>query len=134
MEKILERLKEITSYYSFGRILGYIAFKETIGIEKQLVHGQMSSIERLISNEIDFLVGMWMTNVVIDKSWPINQDDNIMSEVYVLMNDLHNAYGYATALGSQLLKRFSMKAIWVMIGNLQILLKRNTTILLLSKS
>lgn len=33
MEKILERLKEITSYYSFGRILGYIAFKETIGIE-----------------------------------------------------------------------------------------------------
>ena len=56
MEKILERLKEITSYYSFGRILGYIAFKETIGIEKQLVHGQTSSIERLISNEIDCLV------------------------------------------------------------------------------
>ena len=80
MEKILERLKEITSYYSFGRILGYIAFKETIGIEKQFVHGQTSSIERLISNEIDFLVGMWMTNVVIDKSWPINQDDNIMSD------------------------------------------------------
>ena len=39
MVKILDRLKEITSYYSFGRILGYIAFKETIGIEKQLVHG-----------------------------------------------------------------------------------------------
>lgn len=106
MEKILERLKEITSYYSFGRILGYIAFKETIGIEKQLVHGQTSSIERLISNEIDFLVGMWMTNVVIDKSWPINQDDNIMSEVYVLMNDLHNAYGYATDLGSQFIETF----------------------------
>ena len=51
MEKILERLKDITSYYSFGRIRGYIAFMETIGIEEQLLHGQTSSIERLISND-----------------------------------------------------------------------------------
>lgn len=106
MAEILERLKEITSYFSFGRILGYISFRETVGIEKQLVHGQEPSIERLISNEIDFLAGMWMTNVVIDKSWPINQDDNIMAEVYVLMNDLHNKYGYATDLRSQFIETF----------------------------
>lgn len=106
MTEILERLKEITSYYSFGRILGYIAFRETIGIEKQLVHGQESSKERLISNEIDFLAGMWMTNVVIDKNWPIEQDDRIMSEVYILMNDLHNEYGYATDLESQFVETF----------------------------
>lgn len=106
MAKILERLKEITSYYSFGRILGYIAFKETIGIKIQLVHGQESNKERLISNEIDFLAGMWMTNVVIDKNWPINQDDNIMSEVYDLMDDLHNEYGDATDLGSQFVETF----------------------------
>lgn len=54
MIETLERLKEITSYYSFGRILGYIAFKETIGIDKQLVHEQESNANRLISNEIDF--------------------------------------------------------------------------------
>lgn len=106
MVKILDRLKEITSYYSFGRILGYIAFKETIGIEKQLVHGQESNKERLILNEIDFLAGMWITNVVTDKNWPISQDVNIISEVYALMNDLHNEYNYAADLENQFVETF----------------------------
>ena len=38
--EIITRLNEITSYFSFGRILGYISFFETVGIESQLKHGQ----------------------------------------------------------------------------------------------
>lgn len=106
MIETLERLKEITSYYSFGRILGYIAFKETIGIDKQLVHEQESNANRLISNEIDFLAGMWLTNVVVDKNWSIDIDDKVMLEVYVLMDKLHNEYANDSNLSHQFVETF----------------------------
>lgn len=54
--EIITRLNEITSYFSFGRILGYISFFETVGIESQLKHGQESNRDRLLSTEIDFYV------------------------------------------------------------------------------
>lgn len=52
--EIITRLNEITSYFLFGRILGYISFFETMGIESLLKHGQESNSDRLLSTEIDF--------------------------------------------------------------------------------
>lgn len=91
-ERIIARLNEITSYFSFGRLLGYISFFDTIGIDAQLKHSQKSNRERLISSEIDFLTGLWLQNVDLEKSWGICEDDNILNEVYGLMDDLHITY------------------------------------------
>lgn len=91
-ERIIVRLNEITSYFSFGRLLGYISFFDTIGIDAQLKHSQKSNRERLISSEIDFLTGLWLQNVDLKKSWDICDDDNILNEVYGLMDDLHTTY------------------------------------------
>lgn len=91
-ERIIARLNEITSYFSFGRLLGYISFFNTIGIDAQLKHSQKSNRERLISSEIDFLTGLWLQNVDLKKSWDVCDDDNILNEVYCLMDDLHTTY------------------------------------------
>lgn len=91
-EQIIARLNEITSYFSFGRLLGYISFFDTIGIDAQLKHSQKSNRERLILSEIDFLTGLWLQNVNLEKSWDICDDDNILNEVYGLMDDLHTTY------------------------------------------
>ena len=91
-EQIITRLNEITSYFSFGRLLGYISFFNTIGIDAQLKHSQKSNRERLISSEIDFLTGLWLQNVDLKKSWDVCDDDNILNEVYCLMDDLHTTY------------------------------------------
>ena len=91
-ERIIARLNEITSYFSFGRLLGYISFFDTIGIDAQLKHSQKSNRERLISSEIDFLTGLWLQNVDLKKSWDVCDDDNILNEVYCLMDDLHTTY------------------------------------------
>lgn len=90
--EIIARLNEITSYFSFGRILGYISFFETVGIESQLKHGQESNRDRLLSTEIDFLCGLWLQNVNLAKNWDIIKDEEIRKEVYGLMDDLHNLY------------------------------------------
>lgn len=90
--EIITRLNEITSYFSFGRILGYISFFETVGIESQLKHGQESNRDRLLSTEIDFLCGLWLQNVNLAKNWDIIKDEEIRKEVYGLMDDLHNLY------------------------------------------
>lgn len=91
-EQIIAHLNEITSHFSFGRLLGYISYKETIGIDAQLKNCQKPNRERLISSEIDFLTGLWLQNVDLKKSWDICDDDNILKEVYCLMNDLHTTY------------------------------------------
>lgn len=90
--EIIARLNEITSFFSFGRILGYISFFETVGIERQLKHGQESNRDRLLSTEIDFLCGLWLQNVNLAKNWDIIKDEEIRKEVYGLMDDLHNLY------------------------------------------
>lgn len=46
--EIYDRLNELSSYFSFGRVLGYIAFFETIGIESQLKHGQDANKDRML--------------------------------------------------------------------------------------
>ena len=91
-ETIIDRLNAITSYYSFGRILGYIAFNEGIGIKAQLENGQKKNNERLITAEIRFLAGLWVQNVDTTKSLDITHDEKIIAEVYNLMDKLHNIY------------------------------------------
>lgn len=93
--EILERLNVITSYFSFGRVLGYIEFKEEVGIENQLINEQKSNRERLISNEIKFLAALWLQNVDIKKRFAPTEDDCFIDEVYYLMNELHLKYAHS---------------------------------------
>ena len=79
--EIYDRLNELSSYFSFGRVLGYIAFFETIGIESQLKHGQDANKDRMLSSELNFLAGLWIQNVVLDKTWDITLDDDFTREV-----------------------------------------------------
>ena len=85
--EIYDRLNELSSYFSFGRVLGYIAFFETIGIESQLKHGQDANKDRMLSSELNFLAGLWIQNVVLDKTWDITLDDDFTREVYKLMDE-----------------------------------------------
>lgn len=64
--EIYNRLNELSSYFSFGRVLGYIAFFETIGIDYQLQHGQDANKDRMLSSELNFLTGLWIQNVVLN--------------------------------------------------------------------
>lgn len=89
---IIARLNEITSFFSFGRILGKISLNEIVGIERQLKHGQEANRKRLISTEIDFLCGLWLQNINLSKHWDFIQDQKIMDEVYDLMDDFHISY------------------------------------------
>ena len=124
--EIYDRLNELSSFFSFGRVLGYIAFSETMGIDYQLKHGQDTNSDRMLSSELNFLAGLWMQNVVLDKTWDIKFDDNFTREVYKLMDDLHSTFLKKTIYQLNMLRRFFTKVIWLMIGNMSILLKKNT--------
>ena len=103
-QDIFKRLNEITSYFSFGRILGYISFQETIGLDNFLKRSLLCNAERLITSERSLLVGLWMHNVKLDKQWPIGEDDAYLKEIYSLMNELHSLYkpSYFIPLNQQL--------------------------------
>lgn len=90
--EIIGRLEEITSYYSFGRILGYIRFKESNNPKEQLARNLLPNSERLINTEISFLAGLWIYNVNLTKNWDIKEDVLFLHEVYQLMNELHLFY------------------------------------------
>ena len=75
-KEIYNRLNELSSYFSFGRVLGYIAFFETVGIEYQLKHGQDANKDRMLSSELNFLIVLWIQNVVLEKTWDIKLDDD----------------------------------------------------------
>ena len=104
--EIYDRLNELSSYFSFGRVLGYIAFFETIGIDYQLKHGQDANRDRMLSSELNFLAGLWMQNVVLDKAWDIKLDDDITREVYKLMDDLHSTFHKKNDLSTQYVEAF----------------------------
>lgn len=104
--EIYDRLNELSSYFSFGRVLGYIAFFETIGIESQLKHGQDANKDRMLSSELNFLAGLWIQNVVLDKTWDITLDDDFTREVYKLMDDLHSLYLQKNDLSNQFVEVF----------------------------
>lgn len=123
--EIYDRLNELSSYFSFGRVLGYIAFFETIGIDYQLKHGQDANSDRMLSSELNFLAGLWMQNVVLDKNWNITLDDDYTREVYKLMVIYIICFLKKMILLISLLRCFSTKGIWRMIGNTPILLKKS---------
>lgn len=104
--EIYNRLNELSSYFSFGRVLGYIAFFETIGIDYQLQHGQDANEDRMISSELNFLTGLWIQNVVLNKTWDIRHDDDFTREVYKLMDDLHSLFLKKNDLANQFIEMF----------------------------
>lgn len=104
--EIYNRLNELSSYFSFGRVLGYIAFFETIGIDYQLQHGQDANKDRMLSSELNFLTGLWIQNVVLNKTWDIRHDDDFTREVYKLMDDLHSLFLKKNDLTNQFIEMF----------------------------
>jgi len=91
-EKIITRLQIISSYYSFGRILGYLKFREYGSPLEHQKRSLLPDSERLISTELAFLAGMWICNVDISKNWPVEDDYLYIEEVCILIGDLHQCY------------------------------------------
>lgn len=90
--EIFIQLNELTSYFSFGRILGKIVYEENIGIRNQLERSIKSENERIINTEIELLVGLWLSNVNILKNWNEKDDSKYIHEVYSLMYCLHQTF------------------------------------------
>ncbi len=89
-EEVLSRLNELTSYNSFGRILGILELRENTNL---FPNNTMSNEYRLINQEISFLAGLWMHNIDLNKkNWEITHDDKIVEEIYILMNKFHKTY------------------------------------------
>lgn len=94
-QEIFDTLNEITSHYSFGRILGYLQFSNIGGADAQLETSQLSDAERLMNSEKNLLAGLWLHNIDYTKvDWGVFEDDNITQDVYQLMAQLHNCYRF----------------------------------------
>ena len=78
----ISRLEDITSYYSFGRILGYIRFQECNQPKEQLARNLRPNSERLINSEISFLAGLWVYNVNLTKNWDIKEDTKYLLGIF----------------------------------------------------
>lgn len=81
--EIFNQLNELTSYFSFGRILGKIVYEENIGILNQLKRSIKPENERIINTEIELLAGLWLSNVNILKNWDEKKIVNILMR-YIL--------------------------------------------------
>lgn len=93
--EILDRLNEITSPLSFGRVLGIIECRENTNLFSDEIRNSLPNQYRLINQEISFLAGLWMYNIDITKNgWDIQSDDQIVWEVYSLMDALHHTYKF----------------------------------------
>ena len=90
--EIFNRLNELTSYFSFGRILGEIVYEENIGIYNQLERSILPENERIINTEIELLAGLWLSNVNISKNWDEINDSVYIREVYSLLYRLHQTF------------------------------------------
>ena len=83
----------MASYFSFGRIIGYTSFFESIGIENFFEKGQRADKESLTSTERNFLCGLWLANIDLSKKgWAIEDDDKKIEETLSLMDSLHKLY------------------------------------------
>lgn len=91
-EKTFKQLKEITSYYSFGRILGYLRFEMFGNPQQSIKKSLLSDSERLINSEIALLAGMWICNVNLSKYWSIEDDTHYLHETKMLIGNLHSYY------------------------------------------
>ena len=58
IDRILYKLKDLASCYSFGRLLGYFSFFETIGVDNQLERDNRPEELTLTSSEREFLCGL----------------------------------------------------------------------------
>lgn len=90
--EIFNQLNELTSYFSFGRILGKIVYEENIGILNQLKRSIKPENERIINTEIELLAGLWLSNVNIFKDWDEKDDGKYIHEVYSLIYCLHQTF------------------------------------------
>lgn len=83
----------MASYFSFGRIIGYTSFFESIGIDNYFEKGLKPDKERLTSTERNFLCGLWLANIDLNKKgWTVEDDDKKIDEVLNLMDSLHKLY------------------------------------------
>jgi len=104
--EIIAKLNDISSYYSFGRVLGSLQFVEYIydsGCNQSYFD---SDDDWLLNQEMAFLTGLWMHNVDLAKKWDIEQDDEKACEIYSLMSALHNVYKFdsSTPYNKQLIE------------------------------
>lgn len=94
-EEIFNILNELTSYYSFGRILGYVQFETGMGAVGLLQNSQLANDKRLMASEKNLLTGLWINNVDLSKtSWDVHDDQSILDKLYSIMDELHNCYRF----------------------------------------
>lgn len=60
----------------------------------------------MLSSELNFLTGLWIQNVVLNKTWDIRHDDDFTREVYKLMDDLHSLFLKKNDLTNQFIEMF----------------------------
>ncbi len=93
IDRILYKLKDLASCYSFGRLLGYFSFFETIGVDNQLERDNRPEELTLTSSEREFLCGLWLGNIdLTKKGWPISEDDDKGKLTLQLMESLRKQY------------------------------------------
>jgi hypothetical protein len=85
--QILDRLNEITSSYSFVKVIAKVCFRDFCGTIAQLANNNPQ--DHLNFNEVAFLIGLWLKNNKINIILPDDQVDKIFEEVYSLMLELH---------------------------------------------
>ncbi len=93
--EIFRELKRLASYFSFGRIIGYISFFESYRFkDKESIELiGYDNKEPIMSSEKDLLCGLWLSQIDLKKeSWTIDKDDEILDRVYDLMSELHKTY------------------------------------------
>ncbi|MCF6168650.1 SEC-C domain-containing protein [Lutibacter sp.] len=86
-EKILKRLNELTSSYSFIYILVSIVITDFCGTIDELFLKNVR--EHLNDKEFSFLVGLWLKNLKKDNLIEEEKLEAIYDEVYKLMDSLH---------------------------------------------
>ena len=87
-KELLKRLNEITSNYSFIKILSTIVLRDFCGSINEIAN--KNADEHLNYNEVFFLMGLWVKNVDFNKNITSNHENALVfGEVYSLMESLH---------------------------------------------
>ncbi len=92
--EIIAKLNDVSSYYSFGRVLGSLEFAENTRSSGSNQSYSDSDDNWLLNQEMAFLTGLWMCNVDLAKKWDIEQDYEKKCEIYSLMSALHKVYKF----------------------------------------
>ena len=93
INKAINKLKKITSSYSFIRVLCLINLYENTNLASITCHKLEDGSKRLINQEIAFLAGLWLDNINFKKpSWKADNDLKYVDEVYRLLNIYHKSF------------------------------------------